>query len=171
MFKPPAHCQGFLHLLLRPHEQHFLLYLHLQMVGCKSEPVFSGYRPSNWQDVCGQTQRRRRTGDWQHAWDRDGDGVKYKDQGSVLPPAPGAPLLNEILTSEELIKTTSCTTEPLCCCLASVTLASESLKVPVLRANPPSSAQLAEARLIFISRTTWLPLLHTDAMDSSDKYI
>lgn len=160
MFKPPAHCQGFLHLLLWPHEQRFLLYLCLQMVDCKSEPVLSCYRPSNRQDVCGQTHTLSKK-KWRLAArvGRRRRRRRSKAQGPGLSPSSGtrrsfAPLLNEILTTEELIKTTSCTTEPLCCCLACVTLASESLKVLVLRANSPSSAKFAEARFISISRTT-----------------
>lgn len=121
MFKPPAHCQGLLHLLLWPHEQHFLLYLHLQMVDCESKPVLSGYQPSNWQDVCGQTHTQKK---WRLATRVGRRQRRRKAQGPRLSPSSGTrcsfpPLLNEILTTEELIKTTSCTTEPLCCYLAS----------------------------------------------------
>lgn len=145
----------------------------IQMVDCKSEPVLSCYRP-NWQDVCGQThsqQEEMATGNTR------GTETETETEQSTRSTAQSL-LRHQALrrTSaerdphhEELIKTTSCTTEPLCRCLASVTLASESLKVPVLQANSPSSAKLAEARFIFISRTTWLPLLHTEARNSSDK--
>lgn len=68
-------------------------------------------------------------------------------------------LLNEILATEELIKATGCATEPLCCCLASVTLES-CLKGPLLRACSCFLHRpvFAKDRFTSISRTTWVLL-------------
>lgn len=57
--------------------------------------------------------------------------------------------LNQILAIKELIKATGCTTQPLCCDLASVTLAY--LKVPNLQIKSCSLWQVRTAA-IFISR-------------------
>lgn len=51
-------------------------------------------------------------------WDGGRDGVWDEDQRSVPPPAFSAPVasgLNQTVATEELIKATGCTTEPLYC--------------------------------------------------------
>lgn len=108
-----------------------------------SQADISGDWPTNWQDVRGhtlstQTHCRSAFGKWRLAACVGRKQRQTEGQGPVLSSPSGiqrsfVSRLNQILTTEELIKTASCATEPLCCDLASVTLAC--LKVPDLEAK------------------------------------
>lgn len=108
-----------------------------------SQADISGDWPTNWQDVRGhtlstQSHCRSAFGKWRLAACVGRKQRQTEGQGPVLSSPSGiqrsfVSRLNQILTTEELIKTASCATEPLCCDLASVTLAC--LKVPDLEAK------------------------------------